>query len=1398
MTGTRTLRWTVLPDGVVGKDAAGRDRIRFSVLITPVLTGSDRLDGYAGLTDWPRTLRGLTPSLALNVLDGDTVVATVTSLTPDDRYPSADSDDWTSLFRAGTPVRQPRRLQAGAVAPVRRTLRSYPGSAVHEHVTALYREVGVEMTSRRIGVEAALREARECEPPAPDPDVHQGWRFPSAHLAGLLIGEEVQDFAADPRPMYEQLDELLGPAGDGGGGGGGPRVAADPGPDALTPRVMHRDGNPAYEPLAKPFAFAEAHRFFDRRSAPGERTAAPAAPEAHRIDFHQACGLLGDYPELQRRFGLVVDLVCSVPDALADGRSLQVGFDTHPDHHTLNAPGLRPRTRVRYVPGSRFEPLPADEDTLRTGVLNLGSDAWQVTDLDLDGSALKYVDYARAIKALRQGDVSDQEPARKQVGTGTPAARGGGLTVLCRAGDRRLADRIGADGQRGAAAVDAELHAEDLVRGYRIDVGVASPAGEVDRWHSLCRRQGVYTVRHPGEPPVALTVEPDEGHVKASAVTATAPDADEIYGHQALFGWEGWSLVAPRPGKTIGLRDQPEAADPPVSADIPLETRFTARPGSLPALRYGHTYRLRARVADLAGNGLDHTAAVPEDLVTPAVTYLRWEPVPQPVIVPTKPFNEGESAERLVIRSTVEDDGTEISARLYSALRADVPDHGTRSGVDGLDRGYRHRDERHLAPPKCAVRMAEEHGCYEPAFGPDVPERVRRRYFASAAREAGSFLDTVVTDPENPGLSTDLLLRREIHVAKHTVQDTEPLTRLPLAHRGAGLKTGEFVVHDGDRLLLPYLPDPLARGVCLRGLPGTTGNTLVPFSGPWPQAKPFTLRVEEGEDEPRFQDTPLWRRLTVFLAKSETARVYLSCYLDAADLGLLNQWRLLTRSDYWAALAQPDRDFIAQASAAGENWLLTPWVRLDLVHAVEKPLRAPELSRADIFRSQGETTARLSAELDTHADSTGQVDVHATWSEWTDDVTQPGPRRFSHAAQLDETTVSPGDDRSSLFLPHEFGDTRHRELVCTPVATTRFREYFHPTLTADPKLITRTGPGTGVSVPSSRRPEPPDPVLLVPTFRWSRTVDRQRGRVTQTRTHAGLRLYLNRPWFSSGDDELLGVLLDPDRALSDQYATRWGIDPVWADTTPMPAPSAANFPNATTKVTGVPLAESTDTVPLSTSVAAFTPVFDEDRRLWYADIDIDPGTADATAYFPFLRLAVARYQPFALPGQELSPVVPAEFAQLPPDRTLTAGTVGNRPRLRLSGPTTFNHLGGRAGTGLAAVAGSRRVRATLQKRTGGDDLDWQPVGDPVDLTCVPDGTGYAWTVDFPDRPTELLARYRFLVEEHELYQSDEDTATDTVVVAGLPVPAARRLIHADHLPVGGGLLGGIVIDTDDP
>jgi hypothetical protein len=76
---------------------------------------------------------------------------------------------------------------------------------------------------------------------------------------------------------------------------------------------------------------------------------------------------------------------------------------------------------------------------------------------------------------------------------------------------------------------------------------------------------------------------------------------------------------------------------------------------SLPKLRFGETYALRARAVDLAGNSLPFTLTGPTGgaLATTPARYSRLEPVPSPVVarVTSTPAIPGDSPARIVILS---------------------------------------------------------------------------------------------------------------------------------------------------------------------------------------------------------------------------------------------------------------------------------------------------------------------------------------------------------------------------------------------------------------------------------------------------------------------------------------------------------------------------------------------------------------------------------------------------------------------------------------------------------------------------------------------------------------------------------------------------------------------------
>ena len=86
--------------------------------------------------------------------------------------------------------------------------------------------------------------------------------------------------------------------------------------------------------------------------------------------------------------------------------------------------------------------------------------------------------------------------------------------------------------------------AEDLLRGYRVDV---KNKKFPDEPRSLCWRQGHYVFHKAGE---SLDLKPEEGYIKSSSATSQPDDPDldgQLYLHESLFRWNGWSLCVERP-----------------------------------------------------------------------------------------------------------------------------------------------------------------------------------------------------------------------------------------------------------------------------------------------------------------------------------------------------------------------------------------------------------------------------------------------------------------------------------------------------------------------------------------------------------------------------------------------------------------------------------------------------------------------------------------------------------------------------------------------------------------------------------------------------------------------------------------------------------------------------------
>jgi hypothetical protein len=597
-------------------------------------------------------------------------------------------------------------------------------------------------------------------------------------------------------------------------------------------------------------------------------------------------------------------------------------------------------------------------------------------------------------------------------------------------------------------------------------------------------------------------------------------------------------------------------------------------------------------------------------------------------------------------------------------------------------------------------------------------------------------------------------------------------------------------------------------------LPRRTGEPWVFSAGGWPRVNSILLTIKESPTA-NVTYAPGAEAFTIGLPPATIYTVRLSSTPTPA---------LIKSTAVWNELGG---NVLAELAALeGMNWMLSPYRELLLIHAVQQPLLIPSLVKPYLTREVGWSYVLVNGGVKNDGRSTVHIDLNASWIDPYDDVNDPKgphvlPDKFTeHQGLAFELPVNYADtvtpiggvvgQTDAVFerggIRHDFGDTKHRWVTYQPNAASRYREYFPPSITADPANITTPGVKQILNVLSSKRPVPLEILYAVPTWQWTTSADG----LTKTRAGRGIRIYLERPWFTTGADEMVGVCLLPttmmDSALS-KYTSEWGRDPVWTSTgvtEPLqpehfvnriletPEPPAFN-PTPPALSTG-PYALAEDNT-LSVGVVGFFPEYDPDRALWYVDILMDPGDS----YFPLVRLALARFQPHSVGfgsvlSQHLSRVTRTEFIQLVPDRVATITQPIDRVlQVTVSGVAGFNSFATATEPSSAITAASAHVvSAQVQSRPAGstNDLLWTNVGGGVvlspDLIGAPDVVTWMSRMQLPVGESTL--EYRVLIKEVERYQTDSDVE-DGSVVSAIPasransVPYGQRLVYACGIPL---------------
>ena len=516
---TQAIMWTALPNGL----SQDKSHLRLSVLVSPRLTcdaATGTLAEFPDLQDWPAQVGGLT--FSVEFVGGPTVSAT---RVVEPGNPALDSPAWKALFPSSFPVRSYAFDDRSNLA-----VRSFPTQKVLSFLTNLYQTVAVESAQQ-----------------LPSMDDY-GFGRPNGEPKHIVPLNEIAIYGRSQaeleREIYDKLQERQ--------------------PNGKPLRAIPHDWGTAQTDLLQ---VRQMHQSLSTVPADGDGNRQQLPPQTlPDVDFHNAVAGLGSYPMLERALGLVIDLQVPVAGVPASG-SVRV--------HPSLAGSLVPTTAYRLdTAKGTFLPAAGTGSDVTDGMLLLSGSDYDVVELDVDGGAEKTLDFSYNLARLAFGDANNSIDTPDHYGL--PALRSAGFSLARVDRATRLVSTFDAassnnnDITTGSAVT---LHADDVTRGYRVDVWDSITR----HWHSLNLRDGTYQLL---SGPLTRRFS-DEGFATIATTHSADGTSTDLRLPESLFRWAGWSLCAPRPGKTIGRDCTPQAQSNPATTALKLQTSFTARTGHL-------------------------------------------------------------------------------------------------------------------------------------------------------------------------------------------------------------------------------------------------------------------------------------------------------------------------------------------------------------------------------------------------------------------------------------------------------------------------------------------------------------------------------------------------------------------------------------------------------------------------------------------------------------------------------------------------------------------------------------------------------------------------------------------------------------------------------------------------
>lgn len=752
------------------------------------------------------------------------------------------------------------------------------------------------------------------------------------------------------------------------------------------------------------------------------------------------------------------------------------------------------------------------------------------------------------------------------------------------------------------------------------------------------------------------------------------------------------------------------AFDP--TLDFKLNVQSKIVPGTLPRLRFGRNYRIRVRTVDLAGNSvpLSHQPESSGDTVRTNIRYMRYEPLASPIVLAGNPLRDGEFLESLVIRSNFDRSAKDYE-QAYPTDKT-YPDYAQRfllppKNSQQMAETHGMFENAFTSNPEAAQTIYNLITSHEGLY--KRPEKTEEKIYQPSEVEIIYLPDPMaagvaffVSEGYNHSHTQDF--KPKMFSFFHNREVTPDQTNDPIPAEWYKAQPLRLRLEEGepdmrwngsDRILTVYLP---------KGF-----RTRIKYSTFWRE-----------EDFKRL--SAIWQMITELknANQSELERTVKSgqhwmispprefelVHAVQQPVEIPEIRNIIPERDFNETFVNLHTRFKVHGESTIKAEFQAKWteplddgisVEIDYTRQGRNTVPDVDVSYNDEILTFG--TIPEPKLIPAHTQLKGPLKIEAipvqrfqlrTQTEFEREP-QPEARKVNglyqsqssgYARMVQSRNTAPKtlvnrvrfdlEENKFSFLKlinlrqkpliHKFGDTRHRWVDYQLIASSRYREYFEKILKKNAGLSTvrESVWWEKVNILSSARPALPEIDYVIPTFEWRKTNTADAAR--HRRMGGGLRVYLKRPWFSSGQDEMLAVILPPPPAKGmitmigqspsyTDYYTHWAMDPILYSVPPdNPSPGFSDFRmnpvfDENLQYPGVSNARA--------NIAAYPVYFDEKRQQWFCDLAIDP----RSMYFPFVRLALARYQPYSVKKEKedvcLSSVVHSTFIQLVPERQAT-------------------------------------------------------------------------------------------------------------------------------------------------